>query len=386
MAIFSTGTQRIVDAHRNDFTYDTFDSFMKKAGGYNAYVKSLGGVFAKYIGKQPHVKTVQEFQEVAEYVMGLLTIWGVNYWNGGTHWKWGQNLNKGNYTADAFRQGSQRADAWRSDVDRNLSDKKYAATNCNAGVDMLEKKCGIHPYQSAYFKSGNKIITDRKDLKVGDRVHFFKKKMTSTDKGTWSSKLWRHVAIVGEVTDTTVTFYDFGNRFVRNRNPKWTFPRTSLKFTQSMGGTYSGYGGWIGMRVNDLQDVPVKSTKGKSPSDLAVETIKGLWGSGDARKAALGSLYDGTQKLVNTYLKEGGRTDYIRACAFYVLKGYAGSGDTRKEFFGKDYDGVQDKVNSVCDTAQNVVRGFYGNGDERKEKLGADYGIVQYQVNKVLKG
>lgn len=385
MSIFSAETQKIIDAHRNDFTYNTFDAYMKKVGGYNAYVKSLGGVFAKYIGKQPHVTTVQEFQEVAEYVMGLLTIWGVNYWNGGTHHKWGANINNGNYTADAFRQGSQKANAWRSTIDLNLADKKYAATNCNAGVDMLEKKCGIHPYQSAYFKSGKQIITDRKDLKVGDRVHFFRYKMTSTDKSTWASKMWRHVAIVGEVTDTTITFYDFGNRFVRNRNPKWTFPRTSLKYTQSMGGTYSNYKGWIGMRVNDLKDVPTRSTAGKTSSDLAVEIIKGIWGSGDARKTALGSSYDAAQKLVNTYLTDAGHTDYIRACAFYVLKGYAGSSDTRKEFFGSLYDEVQDKVNAVCDTAQNVIRGFYGNGDERKQKLGADYDIVQYRVNQILK-
>ena len=29
--------QKIVDAHKNDFNYDTADSYLKKKGGYKAY-------------------------------------------------------------------------------------------------------------------------------------------------------------------------------------------------------------------------------------------------------------------------------------------------------------------------------------------------------------
>lgn len=389
MSIFSTETQKIVDAHKNDFTYDTFDAYMKKVGGYEKYVKSLGGLFKKYYGVTSRVKTAQEFKDRAEYVMGLLCIWGVDYWNGSVRHYWGANATGGKHSSDAFRQGSQNVKAYKSTIDLDLKDKKYASTNCNAGVDMIQRACGLYDHSSCLFKKEgreNTVVTDRKNLQVGDHVHFFSKKLTSTNPSTWDG--WKHVSIVGEVTDSTITFYDFGNRFVRNRNPKWTFPRTSLKYTTSMGGTYSGYKGWIGIHFKDrnFTSTPSRTTSGKTSADLAVEIIAGVWGVLPERKTALGSSYNAAQALVNTYLTDAGHEAYIRACAFYVLKGFAGNDDERKVFFGDVYDEVQDKVNDVIAIAQSVIRGYYGNDPERKEKLGDDYEIVQYRVNQVLEG
>ena len=79
---FSTQTETIVEQHMNDFNYDTFDSFMAARGGVGNYIRSLGGVFTKWYGRTANVQTAGEFQEIAEYVMGLYTLWGPDYKGG----------------------------------------------------------------------------------------------------------------------------------------------------------------------------------------------------------------------------------------------------------------------------------------------------------------
>ena len=93
-----------------------------------------------------------------------------------------------------------------------------------------------------------------------------------------------------------------------------------------------------------LFDTPVTvvvTTGEKSADELAREVIAGKYGHGDARKRALGNLYDMVQSRVNDYY--------------------------------------------VCATA--CVRGDYGNGTARKEKVtaaGFDYATVQSIVNRMI--
>ena len=60
--------------------------------GFENYVRSLGGVFTKYVDKigKPNFKvtTTGEFQEVALYTWGLMSIWGFNYDAGSAHFWW----------------------------------------------------------------------------------------------------------------------------------------------------------------------------------------------------------------------------------------------------------------------------------------------------------
>ena len=71
-----SNTNAIVNAHRYDFNYANFASYIKKAGGYAAYVRSLGGVFTKWSGRNItlvpdyQAKTIREFQEACDYVFG----------------------------------------------------------------------------------------------------------------------------------------------------------------------------------------------------------------------------------------------------------------------------------------------------------------------------
>jgi hypothetical protein len=93
---FSPKTEMIVKAHMNDFNYNTFDRFMSAHGGAENYVRSLGGVFRKWCGVQGNVKSAGQFQEIAEYVMGIMTIWGPDYHGGGGLHKFNANYGKGN--------------------------------------------------------------------------------------------------------------------------------------------------------------------------------------------------------------------------------------------------------------------------------------------------
>ena len=75
-------TERIVEQHSNDFTYNTYADYVKKVGGFKAYVRSLGGIFKKWIDFSGKVTTIDEFAEVMNYVWGLYRIWGTDYSNG----------------------------------------------------------------------------------------------------------------------------------------------------------------------------------------------------------------------------------------------------------------------------------------------------------------
>lgn len=68
-----------------------------------------------------------------------------------------------------------------------------------------------------------------------------------------------------------------------------------------------------------------------------------------------------------------------------VIKGMYGNGADRRAALGSRYDEVQAKVNDLYAKANNVIKGKYGNGTARRNVLGDEYGIVQYIVNNMLK-
>lgn len=146
-----------------------------------------------------------------------------------------------------------------------------------------------------------------------------------------------------------------------------------------------------------------------SVAELAQAVIRGEYGNGDARRAALGSRYDEVQAEVNRILgggsasggsSSGGAGADIEALARAVIRGDYGNGDARRAALGASYDAVQARVNEILGAggsssggsggadieglAQAVIRGEYGNGDERKRRLGASYAAVQARVNEIL--
>ena len=68
-----------------------------------------------------------------------------------------------------------------------------------------------------------------------------------------------------------------------------------------------------------------------------------------------------------------------------VIKGKYGNGADRRAALGSRYDEVQAKVNDLYAKANKVIKGSYGNGTDRRNALGDEYDIVQYIVNNMLK-
>lgn len=95
-----------------------------------------------------------------------------------------------------------------------------------------------------------------------------------------------------------------------------------------------------------------------SVAELAQAVIRGDYGNGDARRAALGSRYDEVQAEVNR-----------------ILGGGSASGGPSTGGPGTDIESL----------AQAVIRGDYGNGDARQAALGASYDAVQARVNEILR-
>ncbi|NQO28153.1 holin [Streptococcus suis] len=89
------------------------------------------------------------------------------------------------------------------------------------------------------------------------------------------------------------------------------------------------------------------STSNKSLDQLVKETLAGVHGNGDARKASLGNQYEPVMAVIN------------------------GKATAAKK--------------SIDELVQEVIAGKHGNGEERKKSLGHDYDAVQKRVTELLK-
>ena len=250
-AQFSCDTIHIVERHMNDFNYYTFNNVINSYGGFDKYMKSLGGYFSKYYGEQPKVTTVYEFQQVAEYVLGMIVMYGFDYYNGddGKYCKWGggcQPMSKirqgklpSSATSDAFYPDqllhTQDGLSDRTHFDRLISNKGEInmTTCCNWTTDMVYYKAGIFGTgrtavnSSANFSGlakakTNKIITNYEEIKPGDIIEWFDNPINLNNPNSWSSSGWYHVSFVGEVDykKKTFTAYETGSGLTGSRNHK----------------------------------------------------------------------------------------------------------------------------------------------------------------------
>lgn len=290
-AQFSCDTIRIVEHHYQDFNYYTKDKVISKYGGFDGYVKALGGYFEEFYNHEVQTPTkAYELQRVSEYVFGLMYIHGFDYFNGSNmestgervhYCKWGgscfflKDLAAAkeeaikNKTELKFKYPTGSSDAFYpgqmiygdhgymngKKFDQGISGK-LMTTNCNNSVDMVYYKANIlgtskRPYSSADYSSqvkdkNNKIITRFEDLQIGDILHFFESSIDQNNPSTWHN--WRHVAYVGEINFKTgvITAYDGGSYFTSARNHKWTFKKTDSP------SKLHGYPGWVGIRVIEL--------------------------------------------------------------------------------------------------------------------------------------
>ena len=283
---FSPETAAIVEQHLYDFNRFDFSSKMNGYGGFENYCKNqLGGVFARWTGVDniADVRTVEEFQEIAEYVWGLMCIYGFDYSNGdpghyGT-WRHADKLSPD----DGFQQDSNSnlTDLPERNIDKICNGSQgvdKVVVNCNWGTDYLMFKCGIFShtdpnkptsscdYVDLVNRYGGKIITNKEDLKPGDMIECFESKLTDlSNPSTWGAHGWFHVCTVGEVDEQedTITIYDSGHYFTESGNYKHVIRRS---------GDYFPYTGWAAIRVTDLAD---EGLIGFPPDKDVIATAKG---------------------------------------------------------------------------------------------------------------
>lgn len=252
MIQWNAQTRAIIDAHNKDFNSANFPTELKTAAGFKGYLENLGGVFALYGEKNANVQTVTEFQRVAEFVFGVMAVYGFDYDNGTTRHRWGKIP-----TPDAFYLGSAKGKCNWGELSE-LCTVKAKTTNCNYFVDTLFIKAGLFT-RSGFHNScdvpglvkafGFQPIREKSALRVGDLVEMYRKPLTGAISDWRKNSDWYHVAVVGEITETEIILYDGGSRFVNNRQYKYAIPKTG----DAIGGTYaSGCGGWCGIRVRNL--------------------------------------------------------------------------------------------------------------------------------------
>ena len=149
-------------------------------------------------------------------------------------------------------------------------------------------------------------------------------------------------------------------------------------------------------RVNEILS-GIASTPSKSVSEVAKEVLAGSWGNGSDRKAKLeaaGYNYDEVQSAVNALCNKP-TLKSVSEIVKEVLAGKWGNGADRKNKLtaaGYNYNEVQAAVNSlnkksVTTIAKEVIAGKWGNGSDRKKKLesaGYNYNEVQKEVNRLL--
>ena len=239
---FSEETKRIIELHKNDFNYKTFKSRMASFGGYENYLKSLGGIFEKYAGKDKiiPVKNQEDLMYAAEYVWGIMEIWGFDYANNeGGSYRLRDKLGRGdssafypigvNHLADGGNSVENPYDSYIDDVAAGFTGGGMT-TNCGLGPAWLLKKTGLwgksdHVYKfKDYISSGKaKIILDPSELRAGDIIYFFSKRASDADRrnpDTWWSHDYHHNDIVGYRDDSNGKLYtlDSGHHYIGSSN------------------------------------------------------------------------------------------------------------------------------------------------------------------------
>ncbi len=225
-------TKTIINKHNKDFNYRNFNERMRRYGGYQAYLKNLGGVFQRLAttSKIP-VKTAADFQAASEYVFGLWMIWGPDYGNHNHHVSWNGN--------DAFYYGLPGRDSnfsySNSAINTMLRSSSDVRTCCNIAINTLYKSTTLG---RQYPVRGPKY-TKWTQLKVGDVLQFYQ------PNGNWA-----HTAVVGEVYSDYLIIYDGGSRFMMNRNYKMKVPRRNDSTLRS---PYDCYGRWYAFRPWNIE-------------------------------------------------------------------------------------------------------------------------------------
>ena len=230
-SIPSTAQARLQDTYTTAGTADAILNNINRYGGDSDQqstmsideIKSLGGIFEKYAdynnsGKNNinyTVTTVEEFQEVNEYVFALMTIFGFDYGNGNVNHRFG-NLGVGADQGDAifgtsfsYYDSAGLSYSYKP-IEEILSDANNPRRgNCNVTADIVFYAAGLLPMtwvtcsENRIVEAGGVAVTNVDDIQVSDLI------MCYDDSGNWY-----HVKWVGEIDENgNITVYDGGSYY-----------------------------------------------------------------------------------------------------------------------------------------------------------------------------
>ena len=246
-------TWKIINDHRRDFYYNNYGEVIHGYNSYRKYVKSLGGVFTQYASrinksgniKKIPVKTAADFQAAAEYVWGLMTIWGGDYHGRRDHvWRDGKTWgNTGKSDRFRFSFGGRLYGSRDKSINEKLGKYKDSNYVCSTMLGTFISSTGLKYYYlendpSNHERLVNRFggIRDATKLQVGDVVFFL------------PFSTGNHVAIVGEVYQDYVIIYDGGQRFTKNGFYKFKLNRTKTQSGSIRGSDFTSFGGWVAIR------------------------------------------------------------------------------------------------------------------------------------------
>lgn len=118
-------------------------------------------------------------------------------------------------------------------------------------------------------------------------------------------------------------------------------------------------------------------------SSKEIKTIEGNTGSDDCRKSGVNYRVRPIKNIYAIYRPDYKEDVNIDDLVKKTLSGKYGTGEARKKALGSNYKKVQTKVNKIVDLTNKTLAGEYGTGAERKKKLGKNYDLVQWNINRI---
>ena len=304
----------VVRSWAEKFKYTTASNYYHKdnESEYMDWLESLGGVFSDLAGEKTQGEgDGDSFIDAEKYVYGLMWIAGFEYCAGTCDKPSGDPGSKGgsdrcdpiieaqggdaaNIKYDAYNDTPgvhhSHVDLGESDVrpfgkcapvhiDEAMLAHNFT-TNCNHTTDKVYYKAGLfgdghdnRPSSSCSYKSlvnkyGAKIITDPKELHMGDLIECFDDSSPYWDPNPSHWTGWSHVFFVGNEDDDYLYLYETGHDFTHDGD----FVRRE-KRDCSRSDIYGG--GWVGLHLWDLQ-VNKEKYQGFKGNEAVVSPVTGV--------------------------------------------------------------------------------------------------------------
>ena len=260
--------------------------------GYEAWLKSLGGVFATLAGnRRVGAGDGDAFIDAEKYVYGLMWITGAEYCAGTcltdpgrcTPLKGYMNPYDAYYGVCHFSHREIPDSTCGANIDQAMVLHKFS-TGCNFTVDKVFKKAGLFGTQNPNSipstccacktlikKYGAQIITEWGDLHLGDILYTFDPNTTKghlDDPDAWQGKGLVHVTFIGEENDEEVIEYTTGHDFTDTGDFRKIHKRSEKRDLENDPG-------WIGIHLWDLKPTS-GNYKGYKGNEEVVSPVTGV--------------------------------------------------------------------------------------------------------------